>query len=81
MRTRTLVRARLFLGIALRVLALILCVVGLPLLALNQGFNFSAQSNCEPSAAGSSASDTTNAINAASVAASSAPINPARPTD
>ncbi len=75
MRTHSLVRARLFLGIALRVLV-ILCVVALlPLLALNQSFSFSVQSNCEPSAAGSSGSDTTNAINEASVAASSAPIN------
>jgi hypothetical protein len=32
------------------------------LMALNQSFSFSAQSNCESSTAGSSAGDTTNTI-------------------
>jgi hypothetical protein len=47
------------------------------LLALNQSFSFSGQSNCESSTAGSSGSDTTNTINEASVAASTASINQA----
>jgi hypothetical protein len=45
------------------------------LLALNQSFSFSGQSNCESSTAGSSASDTTNTIGEASVAASTASIS------
>ncbi len=45
------------------------------ILALNQSFSFSGQSNCESSTAGSSASDTTNTITNASVAASTAAIN------
>jgi hypothetical protein len=45
------------------------------LLALNQSFSFSGQSNCESSTAGSSASDTTNTIGEASVAASTAAIS------
>ena len=44
-------------------------------LALNKSFSFSGQSNCESSTAGSSASDTTNTISNASVAASTASIN------
>jgi hypothetical protein len=47
------------------------------LLALNQSFSFSGQSNCESSTAGSSGSDTTNTINEVSVAASHAQINQA----
>jgi Flp pilus assembly pilin Flp len=45
------------------------------LMALNQSFSFSGQSNCESSTAGSSASDTTNTIGEASVAASTAAIS------
>jgi hypothetical protein len=45
------------------------------ILALNQSFSFSGQSNCESSTAGSSASDTTNTINDFSVNASTAHIN------
>ena len=45
------------------------------LLALNQSFSFSGQSNCESSTAGSSASDTTNTIGEASVIASTATIS------
>ena len=45
------------------------------LLALNQSFSFSGQSNCESSTAGSSASDTTNTIGEGSVAASTAAIS------
>jgi hypothetical protein len=45
------------------------------ILALNQSFSFSGQSNCESSTAGSSASDTTNTINDFSVNASTASIN------
>ena len=45
------------------------------ILALNQSFSFSGQSNCESSTAGSSASDTTNTIGEASVAASTAAIS------
>lgn len=44
-------------------------------LALNQSFSFSGQTNCESSTAGSSASDTTNTIHEGSVAASTASIN------
>jgi len=45
------------------------------LMALNQSFSFSGQSNCESSTAGSSASDTTNTISEASTAASTAAIS------
>ena len=45
------------------------------LLALNQSYSFSGQSNCESSTAGSSASDTTNTITESSTAASTATIN------
>jgi hypothetical protein len=45
------------------------------LLALNQSFSFSGQSNCEASTAGSSASDTTNTIGEGSVAPSTADIS------
>jgi len=45
------------------------------LMALNQSFSFSGQSNCESSTAGSSASDTTNTINEVSTAASTAAIS------
>jgi len=45
------------------------------ILALNQSFSFSGQSNCESSTAGSSASDTTNTITEASTNASTATIN------
>ena len=45
------------------------------LLALNQSFSFSGQTNCESSTAGSSASDTTNTINEGSVGASTASIS------
>jgi len=45
------------------------------ILALNQSYSFSGQSNCESSTAGSSASDTTNTISDASVSASTASIN------
>src|SRR5215831_10730423 len=44
-------------------------------MALNQSFSFSGQTNCESSTAGSSASDTTNAIAEGSSAASTAAIN------
>jgi hypothetical protein len=47
------------------------------LLALNQSFSFSGQSNCESSVAGSSGSDTTNTIIEASTFASHAAINQA----
>ena len=47
------------------------------ILALNQSFSFSGQSNCESFTGGSSASDTTNTIGEASVAASTASINQA----
>jgi hypothetical protein len=47
------------------------------ILALNQSFSFSGQSNCESSTAGSSGSDTTNTIIEGSVAASTASINQA----
>jgi len=45
------------------------------LLAINQSFSFSGQSNCESSTAGSSASDTTNTIAEGSVGASTASIS------
>ena len=45
------------------------------LLALNQSFSFSGQSNCEASTAGSSASDTVDTIHEASVVPSSANIS------
>jgi hypothetical protein len=45
------------------------------LLALNQSFSFSGQSNCESSTGSSSASDTTNTILEGSVGASTAFIN------
>ncbi len=45
------------------------------LLALNQSYSFSGQSNCESSTAGSSASDTTNTIGEGSVGASTASIS------
>ena len=45
------------------------------LMALNQSYSFSGQSNCESSTAGSSASDTTNTISDVSVAASTAAIS------
>jgi hypothetical protein len=45
------------------------------LMALNQSFSFSGQTNCESSTAGSSASDTTGSIAEGSVAASTAIIN------
>jgi hypothetical protein len=45
------------------------------IMALNQSFSFSGQTNCESSTAGSSASDTTNTIANGSVAASTAQIN------
>ncbi len=45
------------------------------LMALNQSYSFSGQSNCESSTAGSSASDTTNTIGEGSVAASTASIS------
>ena len=47
------------------------------ILALNQSFSFSGQTNCESSTAGSSGSDTTNTIIEGSVAASTASINQA----
>ena len=47
------------------------------LMALNQSYSFSGQSNCESSTAGSSGSDTTNTIIEGSVAASTASINQA----
>jgi hypothetical protein len=46
-------------------------------MALNQSYSFSGQTNCEASTAGSSGSDTTNSINEGSVAASTANINQA----
>jgi hypothetical protein len=46
-------------------------------MALNQSYSFSGQTNCEASTAGSSGSDTTNSINERSVAASTANINQA----
>jgi len=45
------------------------------LLALNQSYSFSGQTNCEASTAGSSASDTTNTIAEGSVSASVANIS------
>jgi Flp pilus assembly pilin Flp len=45
------------------------------IMALNQSYSFSGQSNCESSTAGSSASDTTNTINEASTAASTSTVN------
>jgi len=45
------------------------------LLALNQSFSFSGQSNCESSTAGSAASDTNNTIGEASVNATPAVIS------
>jgi hypothetical protein len=45
------------------------------LLALNQSYSFSGQTNCEASTAGSSASDTTNTIGEASVVPSTANIS------
>jgi len=45
------------------------------LMALNQSFSFSGQTNCESSTAGSSASDTTNGIAEGSVTATTANIN------
>jgi len=45
------------------------------LLALNQSYSFSGQTNCEASTAGSSASDTTNTIGEGSVSASTAAIS------
>jgi len=45
------------------------------IMALNQSYSFSGQTNCEASTAGSSASDTTNTIGEASVSASTAVIN------
>ena len=45
------------------------------ILALNQSYSFSGQTNCESSTAGSSASDTTNTIGEGSVGASTASIN------
>jgi len=45
------------------------------ILALDQSFSFSGQSNCEASTAGTSASDTTNTIANFSVNASTANIN------
>src|SRR5215831_9472165 len=44
-------------------------------MALNQSFSFSGQTNCESSTAGSSASDTTNTITEGSVAPSTANIS------
>jgi len=44
------------------------------LLALNQSYSFSGQSNCESSTAGSAGSDTNNTINESSTAASPAII-------
>jgi hypothetical protein len=46
-------------------------------MALNQSYSFSGQTNCAASTAGSSASDTTNSINEGSAAASTANINQA----
>jgi len=45
------------------------------ILALNQSYSFSGQTNCESSTAGSSASDTTSTILEGSVNASTATIN------
>jgi len=45
------------------------------ILALNQSYSFSGQTNCESSTAGSSASDTTSTILEGSVSASTATIN------
>src|SRR5215475_2932398 len=45
------------------------------LLALNQSFSFSGQSNCESSTAGSAASDTNNTIGEGSVNATPAVIS------
>ena len=45
------------------------------LMALNQSFSFSGQTNCESSTAGSSASDTTNSISEGSVPATTAAIS------
>ncbi len=45
------------------------------LMALNQSYSFSGQTNCESSTAGSSASNSTHTIGEGSVAASTAFIN------
>ena len=45
------------------------------LMALNQSYSFSGQTNCEASTAGSSATDSTNTISEFSSAASTAVIN------
>jgi hypothetical protein len=45
------------------------------LMALNQSFSFSGQSNCEASLAGSSASDTTDTISQSSTTATTATVN------
>ena len=45
------------------------------IMAINQSFSFSGQTNCESSTAGSSASDTTNTITEGSVAPSTANIS------
>jgi len=45
------------------------------IMALNQSYSFSGQTNCESSTAGSSASDTTNTISDSSTAATTASIN------
>jgi Flp pilus assembly pilin Flp len=45
------------------------------LLAINQSFSFSGQSNCEAFTGGSSGSDTTNTINEGSVFSSFSNIN------
>ena len=45
------------------------------IMALNQSFSFSGQTNCESSTAGSSASDTTNTIGEGSVVPSTAAIS------
>ena len=45
------------------------------LMAVNQSFSFTGQSNCEASTAGSSASDTTNTIGEGSAAPSTAAIS------
>ena len=45
------------------------------IMALNQSYSFSGQTNCESSTAGSSASDTTNTISEGSTAPSTANIS------
>ena len=45
------------------------------IMALNQSYSFSGQTNCESSTAGSSASDITSTINVASTAATTASIS------